>query len=132
MLLIWLLFSGDIQISFKDAGTNQDLQCLQDGLSVKLTCTVNPLSTIVRWSKDGSTQATCLNTANNCGSPGDVDGRYSFTSDYQTGEFYFTINTVNTTVDKGTYQCKHSTETKDKVIDACGKCHEISSIGNSP
>ena len=112
------MFLGDSQITVKDSNSN-DVNCFEDGKTVILSCKIDPLTAVVIWTKDSSTQATCLNTGDTCVPSARDDARYSFTSDYLNGEYYFTITNIDSNVDKGTYICEHSSDLPSRIINPC-------------
>ena len=149
IVLVWLLVSvvsllefytyclilGDVQISVT-YGQGPSHQCLHNNDDVTLTCTINPLSNVVKWYHDTTKMVTCSNIKDYCVIIGGTSAypRHNFTSSFANGEFTLRINPVSPGTDAGIYKCEHGGPSDgDSVsIEACGRfscsSHTFSSI----
>ena len=122
------LVSGDVQISVS-YGQESSRQCLHDNDDVTLTCTVNPLTTLLNWYHDTTNIQYCSNFNGNCRPPGGTttNPRYTFSSSISNGMVTLRINPVSPGTDAGVYKCEHggAADSDSVTLDACGKFHCI-------
>ena len=122
---LMIFLSGDVRISVT-YGHESSHQCLYDNNDdVTLTCTVNPLTTLIDWYHDTTNIQYCSNLNGNCRPPGGTttNPRHTFSSSISNGVFTLSINPVIPGTDAGVYKCEHgSAADSDSVtLDACGK-----------
>ena len=102
MFYTQFLISGDVQISVT-YGQETSHQCLQDNDDVTLTCTVNPLTTLIIWSHNANDMVTCSNTYDDQCIPatGTSYTRHFFSSVVSDGEFTLRLKYVFPDTDAG-------------------------------
>ena len=124
MFYTQFLISGDVQISVI-YGQEPSHQCLYDNDDVTLTCTVNPLNTVVGWFHGTTSMVTCSNIVDNvCITVGGTTyPRHIFSSVVSNREFSLRINPVSPGTDAGVYKCEHggASDSASLTLDACGR-----------
>ena len=123
-LRVNVLILGDVQISVT-YGQEPSHQCLHNNDDVTLTCTVNPLTTLIIWSHYANDMVTCSSTNDDQCIPaaGTSYTRHLFSSVVSNGEFSLRINPVSPGTDAGVYTCEHggASDSASVTLTACGK-----------